>query len=139
MIRYLLDTNVVSEPARPYPNASVIAKLSEYADELAIAAPVLHELLYGVSRMPVGKRRRRIKKYVRDAVERRLPIIPYDAAAAALHACQRADLQTQGLTPGFVDSQIAAIALAHTLTLVTRNVKDFSNFPGLRLENWFAD
>ncbi len=40
MIRYLLDTNIVSEPAKPHPNTSVIAKLSEYADELAIAAPV---------------------------------------------------------------------------------------------------
>lgn len=139
MIRYLLDANIISEPARPRPAASVIAKLDTYADEIAIAAPVLHELRYGVGRMQAGKRRDRIDRYLRETVEGRLAVFPYDAAAAALHARQRAELEARGLTPSFVDGQIAAIAIVHGLTLVTRNVGDFSDFTGLRVENWFGD
>ncbi len=136
-MRYLLDANVVSEPVKPRPNPSVLERLEESADDSCIAAPVLHELLYGVDRLPDGRKRRRLERYV-NTVVRSLPVLPYDLAAASLHARQRAELERRGLTPGFVDGQIAAIALVHGLVLVTRNVDDFAHFPGLRIESWFG-
>ena len=137
MILYLLDTNIISEPARPQPDRGVLVKLDEHADEIAIATPVLHELQYGVARMALGRKRERIAQYLHDVVSR-LPVLPYDDAAAVLHAQERAALESCGLTPTFVDGQIAAVATHHNLTLVTRNTADFSELPGLTLENWFT-
>jgi len=139
VIHYLLDANILSEPVKLRPSAIVIAKLDEHAEQIALPAPVLHELWYGVERMPKGNKRDRLQRYVRDAVESKLPILPYDGMAAAEHARQRADLAAQGLTPSFVDGQIAAIAIVHGLTLATRNVADFSHFSRLRVENWFEE
>lgn len=55
--KYLLDTNILSEPLRPVPNAAVMARLSGATGLVAIASVVWHELLFGVERMPVSKRR----------------------------------------------------------------------------------
>ena len=46
-LRYLLDTNTLSEPTRRFPDSRVLAKLQEHTGELATAAPVWHELLFG--------------------------------------------------------------------------------------------
>ena len=48
-------------------------------------------------------------------------------------------LQKLGLTPAFLDSQIASIAKTNDLILVTRNITDFENLLGLSLENWFSN
>jgi len=69
-------------------------------------------------------------------VRRSLPILAYDAAAAAWHASERARLQAAGKTSPFVDGQIAAIAKVNDLTLVTSNHQDFAHFEELRLEDW---
>jgi tRNA(fMet)-specific endonuclease VapC len=65
-----------------------------------------------------------------------LPILPYDAAAAEWQGKQRARLSKLGLTPAFVDGQIAAVAAVHDLILVTDNVRDFEHYSGLRVERW---
>ena len=63
-MRYLLDTNVVSEPARVRPNAAVLSRLRQYRYGVCIAAPVLHELQYGLNRMPDGVRKRDLAAYL---------------------------------------------------------------------------
>lgn len=60
MLKYLLDTNVISEPARPSPNRRVLGRLHRHELEIAIAAPVWHELLYGLRRLPPSPKRTRI-------------------------------------------------------------------------------
>lgn len=65
-----------------------------------------------------------------------LPILPYDARAAALHAQERARLGALGRTPPFADGQIAAIAQTNQLILVTFNTAEFADFAGLALEDW---
>ena len=64
------------------------------------------------------------------------PILPYDEAAATWHGEERARLEAAGRPAPFVDGQIAAIAHAHGLALVTTNNKDFARFKGLTVENW---
>jgi tRNA(fMet)-specific endonuclease VapC len=65
-----------------------------------------------------------------------LTILDYDDRAAAWHAAERARLAGIGLTPSFVDGQIAAIARVNGCTLVTANLGDFNHFRDLPLEDW---
>ena len=69
-------------------------------------------------------------------VKRTMPILPYDDRAAEWHAEERARLSLKGLTPSFVDGQIAAISVVNGLILVTRNIDDFKQFLRLKIENW---
>lgn len=138
MIRYLLDTNILSEPTRKIPHPNVMAYLAEHKDHVATAALVWHELWYGCHRLPASHKRQRIESYLLDLAETNLPILPYTQQAADWHAQQRAHLELQGKTPSFADSQIAAIAKVHDLILVTRNIEDFKAFD-LCIESWFVD
>lgn len=136
--RYLLDTNILSEAVKPYPTASVIARIHRYSSELATATVVVHELLYGCMRLPAeSKRRTVLQSYIDQVVLTGLAIFAYNTAAALWHSEQRAHLAAQGKTPAFADGQIAAIAKVNQLILVTRNVDDFVLFEDLSVENWF--
>jgi tRNA(fMet)-specific endonuclease VapC len=135
-LRYLLDSNILSEPVRAHPSALVVERLEANLDECATAATVLHELEFGIARLPASRRKTVLTRYL-DQVVGRLPILPYDADAARWHARERARLSKRGKQPAFVDGQIAAVANAHGLVVVTRNVPDFSPFEGLAVENWF--
>ncbi len=66
-----------------------------------------------------------------------IPILPYNQAAAEWHARERARLTRIGQSPPFVDGQIAAIANAHGVIVVTRNEGDFQRFDEITVENWF--
>ena len=135
--RYLLDTNVISEPMRPAPDAGVLRRLLEVGDAAVTGAPAWHEIEYGRSRLPGGRRRRAIDAMV-DRLEAVLVVLPYDAAAARWHARERARLEGLGHSPPFVDGQLAAIAATRGLVVVTRNVRDFAPFAGVNVESWFS-
>lgn len=136
VVTWLLDTNVVSEAIRPQPNQTVMGNFKRYQGEMTIAAPVWHELRFGWLRLPEGQRRDAIGRFVQDVVGQ-LPVLPYDASAARIHAELRSQRALVGQTLPFVDGQIAAIAIAHGATLVTRNTKDFAGLQGLRMVDWF--
>lgn len=135
-LRFLLDTNILSEPLRLRPDERILRRLEEHRGESAIAAPVWHEALFGWERLPSSRRKERLGSYLFDVVHYSLPILAYDAAAAAWHASERARLQAEGRTSPFVDGQIAAIAKVNDLTLVTSNRQDFAYFDELSLEDW---
>ena len=134
-LRYLLDTNVLSEPMRRAPHATVVQRLAASLDDCAIPAPVLHELEYGVARLPRSGRRETLTRYITEVVAR-VPILPYDAVAARWHARERARLEKRRTPAPFVDGQIAAIAAVHRLVVVTRNAGDFSSFEGIDVVDW---
>jgi tRNA(fMet)-specific endonuclease VapC len=134
--RFLLDTGIVSAPIAARPDRTVVQRLGHHGHECAIAAPVWHELVYGCQRLPHGGRRRALEDYLRGVVLRSFPVLPYDEAAAACHARERARLEAVGRTPPFVDGQIAAIAMCNDLTLVTKNPRDFAAFNKLRVIDW---
>jgi len=135
-LRYLLDTNILSEPLRPEPHGNVRKKLKMHQRELATAAPVWHELVFGCERLPKSKKRSAIETYLESVVCRTLPILPYDQSAAAWHARERIRLSKLGKTPSFVDGQIASIAKIHGLIVVTRNLKDYVSFRGVEIQDW---
>lgn len=136
MTTLLLDTNVVSEAVRPRPEPAVLDRLAAADGEAAIAAVTWHELRYGVERLPAGRRRAALDEFVRGIVGR-YPVLAYDERAARWHAVERARLERGGESRSFVDGQIAATAVTHGLTLVTRNLPDFHGYEGLRVQSWW--
>ena len=137
-LRYLLDTNVLSEPTKLRPNPRITERLLTDQSQIATAAPAWNELLYGVYLMPPSARRARLEERLFQELAVTLPILPYDAAAARWHAEERARLERAGRRPPFVDGQIAAVAYANGLTLVTANLADYANFRGITIEDWTA-
>ncbi|RCJ16255.1 twitching motility protein PilT [Nostoc sp. ATCC 43529] len=136
-LKFLLDTNILSEPARPIPNANVLHQLDIHKSEVAISSVAVHELLHGCLRLPESKRREYLRNYIYESVLN-LPIFDYDLKAAQWHAQERVRLSQIGKTPAFVDGQIASIAYSNNLILVTNNISDFEFFNGLSIENWFV-
>lgn len=137
-LRYLLDSNVVSEPLRPSPNPGVLRKLREHEGEVGIASVVWHELVFGWERLPASRKKQNIEAYLFKVIQSTMPIVPYSQEAAEWHARQRARLMAVGRTPPFPDSQIAATAKVNHLVLVTANQSHFELFEGLPVEDWRA-
>ncbi len=135
-IRYLLDTNVLSEPIKSHPDEQTLEFLSEHDGELATCSVVWHELSFGAARLAASKKRRAIEAYLEEPVRSILPILPYDQEAATWHAHERARLTKRGRPPSATDGQIAAIASINDLIVVTADVKDFRRFKDLVVEDW---
>ena len=138
-LKYALDTNVVSAPFRLEPPAGLMGLLLEHAGSIGLPTPVWHELIFGVSIMPRGRRRDALERYFKEVVVPSYPQLVYDRAAAEWHGKERARLSKAGRTPPFLDGQIAAIAATNDLVLVTNNRKDFEGFAGLEFEDWFEE
>lgn len=136
---YLLDTNIVSEPAKLNPNKNVLFCFEKHDGHYCIAATVWHELIFGCALLPVSKRKNYLKSYLKLLLDNGLTILPFDSQAAEWFAEERARLQQQGITPAYADGEIAAIAASHELILVTRNTSDFQCFRNLTLQNWFDE
>ena len=137
MSRFLLDTNILSEPVKLNPNQQVAERVIENIPAIAVAAVSFHELLFGCSQMPDSRRKRALSAYIQRNVVELLPILPYCESSAKWHAEERVRLRKIGKTSPHVDGQIAAIAATNNLILVTRNVKDFQYFQDIKIENWF--
>lgn len=136
-IKYLLDTNIVSEIVNPEPFLSVMQRFMQHRQELSISTITWHEMNYGVLLMDEGRKKRRLQNYLSQVIDAYLPIYDYTREAAKWHAEQREKLKMQGIETSYPDSQIAAIAATKDLIVVTRNVKDFKHFDGIEIENWF--
>jgi toxin FitB len=129
MSGFLLDTNVLSEfNRRGDPNPSVKHWL-ENADSGSLYASVLTlaEIRFGVELLPVSKRRTQLEEWL----EHDLPawfgdrILPIGRAVADRWGVLRAEAQMNGRPLSVVDGLLAATALEHGLTLVSRNISDF--------------
>ncbi len=135
-MKYLLDTNVLSESVKTSPQNTVLKSIKRHQHEIVTAAPVWHELYFGCRRLPASRKRQILENYLNDIIKPNMIILPYDERAAEWHAKERARLSSGGNTPPFVDGQIASIAKVNGLILVTRNSADFKKFCGLKVENW---
>ena len=136
-LSFLLDTNVLSVPLATRPNPSVLARIAEHQDEIAISAIGWQEMWFGALRLAPSRRRTQVQEYLNGSVRSVLPILPFEERAAMWQASERSRLASKGRVPSYVDSQIAAVCAVNGLRLVTRNVGDFAHFQGLSVENWF--
>ena len=132
---YLLDTNIVSYWMRGDP--TVIDRIKALApSDLALSTITLAEIWYGIEKSPVKKIERRVKI---EKIVLLLNIYDFDETAAKSYAVIRARLEKKGLVISERDTQIAAVAVANRLTLVTHNVREFLRIEGLMVEDWAAD
>jgi tRNA(fMet)-specific endonuclease VapC len=135
-MKYLLDTNVLSEAVKTAPDTRVMAMMEAHQKEIVTASPVYHELAYGCQRLPISRKRDIIELYIKNVILQYMVILPYDERAAQWHALERARLAAKGQTAPFVDGQIAGIAKVNGLILVTRNTSDFEKYASLEIQNW---
>jgi toxin FitB len=127
-MKFLLDTNVISEPMRARPNAGVLAWLAEVdEDSVFLSVVTITELRYGIERLTTSGRRNRLDAWLRKDLGSRFEgrILPVDLGIA--DACGRlvARRESLGRPIETRDAFIAATAEIHGLTLVTRNASDF--------------
>jgi predicted nucleic acid-binding protein len=127
-MKFLLDTNVISEPMRARPNAGVLAWLAEVdEDSVFLSVVTITELRYGIERLATSGRRNRLDAWLRKDLGSRFEgrILPVDLGIA--DACGRlvARRESLGRPIETRDAFIAATAEIHGLTLVTRNASDF--------------
>jgi toxin FitB len=124
----LLDTNVLSELIRREPDEGVKRWLDSLdAAAVATTAITAAELLYGVARLPAGRRKKQLSDAVRDLIEEDFDgrVEPFDATAATHYATLVSDREQAGRTISVADAQIAAICRKLGATLATRNTSDF--------------
>ena len=133
---YLVDAKVLSEATKPAPDAKVVQWLRRNERELAVDPIILGEIRFGIHLLPTGKRRRRLERWFNEGVVK-VVCLPWDAATGLRWAKLLADLRTSGLSIPIKDSMIAATALVHSLTLATRNARDFQR-AGVKVVNPFA-
>ena len=103
-------------------------------EELAMSAISVGELVYGVGRSArPGERLLEL-----DALLAGVTVLPYDEQAARHFGSLKVALERRGERLDDADLQIAAIALSHTVPLVTHNSRHFDRVPGLSLEDWLG-
>lgn len=138
-VGFLLDTMAVSELGHPRANPGLRQWEHENAQAaMYVAAPTIGELESGIRRLPQSNRRYELEAWLERVVKRfAARVVPYDLDAARVWGRADATARMRGTTLSIFDAQIAAIAVTHDLTVVTRNVKHFiaSYFPGLRITN----
>lgn len=133
---YLVDANVLSEATKPAPDSKVVQWLRRNEREIAVDPIILGEIRFGIHLLPAGKRRRRLERWFNEGVAK-VVCLPWDAATGLRWAKLLADLRTSGLSIPIKDSLIAATALVHSLTMATRNARDFQR-AGVKVVNPFA-
>ena len=134
---WLLDTNVISELARPVPNPVVTQWLTAHEDELFLSVLTLGELQKGISSLADSRRRRRLASWldreIRPWFAARL--LPVDERVAVRWGRLQAQV---GQPLPAIDSLIAATALEHGLVLATRNTQDMVRTGASLFNPWEA-
>lgn len=131
-MKYLLDTNTCIRYINGR-SAGALAKLPTIApDDVVVCSVVRAELWYGAAKSQDPERtHEKQNRFLRPYAS-----LPFDDAAAFVYAGVRADLERVGLPIGPLDLQIAAIAIAYRMILVTHNTREFSRIAGLQIEDW---
>lgn len=131
-MRYLLDTNVCIH----YLNQSNLLLKQKFAavqdQDKVVCSIVRAELFYGAYK----SQRRQANLASLNSFLTYLPSLAFDDASAEIYGQARAELAQRGSPIGHHDLQIAAIALANHLTVITHNVSEFSRVPNLLWEDW---
>lgn len=136
---YLLDTNILSQVTKPEPNANLLANLELHTGTCCISSITWYELQNGISLLPQSHKKDKLSSFLNDYVQPSFLVIPYDIHAASVNADITSRLLPLGNPTPILDTQIASIAIANNLILVTNNIRDFEIFReqfNLMLEDW---
>lgn len=133
---YLFDTDIITNIFKKQPHPGLLARLADTPrGQQHISTVTVAEIVYGACKSG------RPAHHLRNLQEVLLPavnLLGFDSKAAFVCGRIRADLDKAGTPLPLADLEIAAIALANKLVLVTGNTRHFVRIPGLTMENWLA-
>lgn len=135
-MKFLVDANVLSEPTKPYPEARVVEWLRTNETEVAVDPVIIGEIRFGIHLLPAGARRTRLEMWFQRGIGK-VRCLPFERETGLRWAELLAELRARGRTMPIHDSLVAATALVHDLTVVTRNTRDFEK-AGARVFDPFA-
>lgn len=127
---FLLDTNLLSELIRPLPNQGVLQWIQQHPEQsYYISVITLSELEFGITRLADGQRKTNMQCWLHTDLRQRFlgRMLPVSDDVALRCGAFRANRQTLGRPLALADGLIAATAAESSLTLVTRNIKDFED------------
>jgi len=141
MSGYLLDTNCVSELVRIKPEPRVVSWMQAAEETLLyLSVLTLGEIRKGLAGLPQGKRRTSLETWLEIELGARFAgrILPIDVSVADRWGLLAASAKREGRTLSAIDGLLAATALHHNLTVVSRNVSDFAETRVQALNPWKA-
>lgn len=134
---FLVDTNVLSELAKPKPDPQVAAWLRENEPNLYVSTITIGELRRGVERLPNGVRKSKLRHWLISICEcMKGRVLGFNTSTAHVWGQMKAKWDSAAVVVPTLDSQTAAIAKKHGLTVVTRNTSDYSR-TGVKVMNPF--
>ena len=119
---FLCDTNILGELARPVPNPRVVSWANDVRS-VSLSVVTVEEILYGLTWKPNPRARAWLEAYLANYCE----VLPITTAIAERSGLLRGQLQARGRTRSQADMLIAATAQLHSLTLASRNARDFED------------
>lgn len=140
-MKYLLDTCVISELTRPKPLPRLTQWLRAQSEAgLYLSVLTIGEIRKGIDRLPDGRKRRRIEAWLNNELRKRFSgrIVAVDDEVAERWGLESAKAAQAGTPLPVIDGLLAATALVHGMTVVTRNTEDMRP-TGVRLLNPWDD
>lgn len=138
MVNMVLDTCVLSELKKPVPSPAVVqAVMSMNPSQTYVSVITIGELIKGIALMPHGQRRRDYETWHADTEEAfQDRILPIETDVARLWGRFTADLQSRGRQLAANDGLIAATAIIHGMSVMTRNTKHFADTGVVLIDPW---
>ena len=137
MTRYLLDTNVISETARPRPDRNVLRWIGQFS-VITLPAVGIYEIAAGIQRLPAGKKREFLEDWLAELLASNCEVLPFDCDAALSCAGLEAEARHRRRVIELRDLLILAIAKSRDLGVATRNAAHFRGF-GVPVYDPFSD
>jgi predicted nucleic acid-binding protein len=138
-VSFLLDTNVLSESTRPRPDPAVLGWLADAdEDRVHLSVASIAELRFGIALLDDGARKERLSVWLTDELIPRFEGRVLDITTQVAHTWGeiKARARRSGVALTVMDAFLASTAAAYELTLVTRNVKDYSQLGVALLNPW---
>ncbi|UDL89609.1 type II toxin-antitoxin system VapC family toxin [Mesorhizobium sp. PAMC28654] len=132
-MRFMLDTNIISDMIRNPTGKAVSAMLREGEAAVCTSIVVASELRYGCVKKGSSKLLKKVEELLAE-----IPVLPLDVPVDVQYGALRAELEGMGQPIGYNDLFIAAHACALGITLVTANTGEFRRIKDLSIENWLA-
>ena len=125
-MKYIVDASLLSEPTKPDLEPQVLEWLRINEAQFAVTPVILGELEYGILLLPSSRRKKQLEVWF-EKIRSTAHCLDFDSKAASSWARLLAHLKSKGHAMPIKDSLIAASAIAHNLTMATRNIRDFKN------------
>jgi toxin FitB len=137
-MKFLVDTNILSEPTKPQPNPRVENWIADHEADFYTSSLVIAELLNGLEKLAEGERKRRLAQQIERLLEKLGGrVLSFNLRVAREWVRLQADLRVKGRVMAWEDGIIAATSRQHGLTLATHNTADFVH-AGVRLYDPFG-